>query len=138
MKFKSYFTKVTEGAELPPTDAIKIQNLSSLITAPFALDREFFGYADCKKHLLIFLLDVIMVAISNQFINIMARSKRIALSVDPEYHELLTKLADYQKKTVTGVITDFLEASRPAAEAMLVAFQELEKGVDQTEILKTF
>ena len=35
MKFKSYFTKVTEGAELPPTDAIKIQNLSSLITAPF-------------------------------------------------------------------------------------------------------
>ena len=44
-----------------------------------------------------------MVAISNQFINIMARSKRIALSVDPEYHELLTNLADYQKKTVTGV-----------------------------------
>ena len=77
-----------------------------------------------------------MVAISNQFINIMARSKRIALSVDPEYHELLTNLADYQKKTVTGVITDFLEASRPAAEAMLVAFQELEKGVDQNEILK--
>ena len=33
-------------------------------------------------------------------------------------------------------MTDFLEASRPAAEAMLVAFQELEKGVDQNEILK--
>ena len=65
----------------------------------------------------------------------MAR-KRIALSVDPEYHELLTKLADYQKKTVTSIVTDFLEASRPAAEAMLVAFQELEKGVDQAEILK--
>jgi uncharacterized protein (DUF1778 family) len=65
----------------------------------------------------------------------MAR-KRIALSLDPEYHELLTKLAEYQNKTVTGVVTDFLEASRPTAEAMLVAFKELEKGVDQNEILK--
>ena len=65
----------------------------------------------------------------------MAR-KRIALSIDPEYHELLSKLAEYQKKTVTGVVTDFLDASRPAAEAMLIAFQELEKGVDQNEILK--
>lgn len=62
--------------------------------------------------------------------------KRIALSIDPEYHELLTKLAEYQKKTVTSVVTDFLDASRPAAEAMLTAFQELEKGVDQGEILK--
>ena len=77
-----------------------------------------------------------MVAISNHFRNIMARAKRIALSVDPEYHELLIKLADYQKKTVTGVVTDFLEASRPAAEAMLIAFEELEKGVDHNEILK--
>ena len=66
----------------------------------------------------------------------MARAKRIALSVDPEYHELLSKLAEYQKKTVTAVVTDFLEASIPAAEAMLTAFQELEKGVDQGEILK--
>ena len=66
----------------------------------------------------------------------MARAKRIALSVDPEYHELLTRLAEHQNKTVTAVVTDFLEASRPAAEAMLIAFQELEKGVDQNEILK--
>ena len=35
----------------------------------------------------------------------MARKR--ALSVDPEYHELLTKLADYQKKTVTSIVTDF-------------------------------
>lgn len=62
--------------------------------------------------------------------------KRIALSIDPEYHELLIKLAEYQKKTVTGVVTDFLEASKPAAEAMLIAFQELEKGVDQQQILQ--
>lgn len=62
--------------------------------------------------------------------------KRIALSVDPDYHELLTKLAEYQKKTVTTIVSDFLDASRPAAEAMLVAFQELENGVDQNDILK--
>ena len=36
------------GAELPPTDAIKIQNLSSLITAPFRFRSGVFGYADCK------------------------------------------------------------------------------------------
>ena len=45
-------------------------------------------------------------------------------------------LLNIRKKTVTGVVTDFLDASRPAAEAMLIAFQELEKGVDQNEILK--
>ena len=81
-----------------------------------------------------FLLFVYIVSIGNWNFN-MAR-KRIALSIDPEYHELLSKLAEYQKKTVTGVVTDFLDASRPAAEAMLIAFQELEKGVDQNEILK--
>ena len=37
----------------------------------------------------------------------MARAKRIALSVDPEYHALLTEIAKYQNKTVTGVVTDF-------------------------------
>lgn len=66
----------------------------------------------------------------------MARSKRIAISVDPEFHNLLTLLAHYQKKTVTNVVADFLEASKPAAQAMLIAFQELEKGGDQNEILK--
>ena len=35
-------------------------------------------------------------------------------------------------------MTDFLEASRPAAEAMLIAFEELEKGVDHNEILKIY
>ena len=54
----------------------------------------------------------------------MAR-KRIALSVDPEYHELLTKLAEHQNKTVTTVVTDFLEASKPMAIAMNQAFEDL-------------
>ena len=37
---------------------------------------------------------------------------------------------------MTNVVADFLETSKPAAEAMLIAFQELEKGGDQNEILK--
>lgn len=66
----------------------------------------------------------------------MARSKRIAISVDPELHALLTLLAYYQKKPITQVVTDFLEASKPVAESMLVAFQDIEKGLDHNEILK--
>ena len=76
-----------------------------------------------------------MVAISNHFRNIMARAKRIALSVDPEYHELLTQIAKYQNKTVTSVVTDFLEASRPTAQAMLKAFEDLYAGKSQDEVV---
>ena len=54
--------------------------------------------------------------------------KRIALSIEPEYHQLLTKLAEYQNKTVTTVVTDFLDASRPGAEAMLIAFRNWRKA----------
>ena len=44
-----------------------------------------------------FLLFVYIVSIGNWNFN-MAR-KRIALSIDPEYHELLSKLAEYQKNS---------------------------------------
>jgi len=64
--------------------------------------------------------------------------KRIALSIDPEYHELLARLAEYQKKTVTAVVTDFLDASRPAAEPMLKAFQDIEAGGEKEKILNEF
>jgi hypothetical protein len=68
----------------------------------------------------------------------MAR-KRIALSVDPEYHELLTKLAEHQNKTVTTVVTDFLEASKPMAIAMNQSFDDLNMGKDLAVVqLKLF
>ena len=38
-------------------------------------------------------------------------------------------------KTVTGVVTDFLEASRPTAEAMLKAFEDLYAGKSQDEVV---
>ena len=37
----------------------------------------------------------------------MAR-KRIALSVRPEYHEKLIKLAEYQNRTITTVVNELL------------------------------
>ncbi|MCO8103993.1 hypothetical protein NI401_14035 [Acinetobacter indicus] len=58
----------------------------------------------------------------------MAR-KRIALSVDPELHEILNGIAHYQKKTTTTVIADILNQNRMILEAMLKAYQDYEKGI---------
>lgn len=58
----------------------------------------------------------------------MAR-KRIALSVDPELHEILSGIAHYQKKTTTTVIADILNQNRMILEAMLKAYQDYEKGI---------
>lgn len=66
----------------------------------------------------------------------MVQRKRIALTIDPEYHQLLKELAVYQNKTVTSVVTDFLEVSRPMAEAMKKAFDDLKAGKNQNEILQ--
>ena len=66
----------------------------------------------------------------------MAQHKRIALTIDPEYYILLKELAVYQNKTVTTVVTDFLEASRPMAEAMKIAFNDLQAGKNESEILQ--
>ena len=55
--------------------------------------------------------------------------KRIALSVDPELHELLNGIAHYQKKTTTAVITDILKQHKDILEAMLKAYQDYEKGL---------
>ena len=59
----------------------------------------------------------------------MERRKRIALSVDPELHELLNGIAHYQKKTTTAVITDILKQHKDILEAMLKAYQDYEKGL---------
>lgn len=65
----------------------------------------------------------------------MARSKRIALTLDPEFHDLLKVIADYQGKKVTTVVKDFMNASKPMAEAMKKAFDDLHAGKDHTEAL---
>ena len=64
----------------------------------------------------------------------MAR-KRIALSVRPEYHEKLIKLAEYQNRTITTVVTELLNECEVAVDLMLNAYEQIEKGVDQQKVL---
>ena len=64
----------------------------------------------------------------------MAR-KRIALSVRPEYHEKLIKLAEYQNRTITTVVNELLNECEVAVDLMLNAYEQVEKGVDQQKVL---
>ena len=64
----------------------------------------------------------------------MAR-KRIALSVRPEYHEKLIKLAQYQNRTITTVVNELLNECEVAVDLMLNAYEQIEKGVDQQKVL---
>ena len=64
----------------------------------------------------------------------MAR-KRIALSVRPDYHEKLLKLAEYQDTTITGVVGELLNECESAVDVILKAYAEIEKGVDKNKVL---
>ena len=66
----------------------------------------------------------------------MEKRKRIALSIEPEYHALLTDIAKAQNKTVTAVVTDFLEGAKPIALAMKKAFDDLKLGKSQEQVVQ--
>lgn len=61
--------------------------------------------------------------------------KRIALSVRPEYHEKLIKLAHYQNRTITTVVNELLNECESAVDLMLNAYEQIENGVDQQKVL---
>jgi len=61
--------------------------------------------------------------------------KRIALSVRPEYHEKLLKLAEYQKTTITSVVGDLLNDCESVVDIALNAYADIEKGVDKNKVL---
>ena len=61
--------------------------------------------------------------------------KRIALSVRPEYHEKLIKLAHYQNRTITTVVNELLNECESAVDLMLNAYKQIENGVDQQKVL---
>ena len=63
----------------------------------------------------------------------MAR-KRIALSVRPEYHEPLIKLAEYQNTTTTTVVGELLNECESAVDLMINAYEQIEKGVDKNKV----
>ena len=64
----------------------------------------------------------------------MAR-KRIALSIRPEYHEKIVKLAEYQNRSITTVVNDLLNECESVVDVMLNAYSEIEKGVDKDKVL---
>ena len=65
----------------------------------------------------------------------MAVQKRLALTISPDYLDLLKKVADYQKIPVSTMVMGLLDAQRPVVEAMLKAFQDIEAGKDKQKIL---
>lgn len=65
----------------------------------------------------------------------MAVQKRLALTIQPDYLDLLKKVADYQNIPVSTMVMGLLDAQRPVVEAMLKAFQDIEAGKDKQKIL---
>ena len=61
--------------------------------------------------------------------------KRIGLSIRPEYHEKLIKLAEYQNRTITTVVNELLNECESAVDLMLNAYDQIEKGVDKNKVL---
>ena len=68
----------------------------------------------------------------------MAVQKRLALTISPDYLDLLKKVADYQKIPVSTMVMGLLEVQRPVVEAMLKAFQDIEAGGEKEKILNAF
>lgn len=68
--------------------------------------------------------------------NKMARSKRIAFSVEPALHEKLTRLAEYQNKPVTVIVSDYMREFEPAIDLTLKALDELHNGGVKEQVLK--
>ena len=57
------------------------------------------------------------------------------MSIRPEYHEKLIRLAHYQNRTITTVVNELLNECEVAVDLMLNAYEEIEKGVDQQKVL---
>ena len=68
----------------------------------------------------------------------MAVQKRLALTISPDYLDLLKKVADYQKIPVSTMVMGLLEAQRPVVEAMLKAFQDIEAGKEKEKVMQIF
>ena len=74
------------------------------------------------------------VTISNVVLR-MAVQKRLALTITPEYLDLLHKVSAYQNIPTSTFVMGLLEGQRPVVEALLKAFQDMEAGKDKQKIL---
>ena len=68
----------------------------------------------------------------------MAVQKRLALTISPEYLDLLHKVSSYQNIPTTTFVMGLLEGQRPVVEAMLKAFQDLESGKEKEKVMQIF
>lgn len=68
----------------------------------------------------------------------MAVQKRLALTISPDYLDLLKKVSEYQKIPVSTLVMGLLDAQRPVVEAMLKAFEDIEAGGEKEKILNSF
>lgn len=68
----------------------------------------------------------------------MAVQKRLALTISPDYLDLLKKVAEYQHIPVATMVMGLLDGQRSIVEAMLKAFQDIEAGGDKQKIMNTF
>ena len=84
-----------------------------------------------------FLISCIIVTISNEVLR-MAVQKRLALTISPEYLDLLHKVSSYQNIPTTTFVMGLLEGQRPVVEAMLKAFQDLESGKEKEKVMQIF
>ena len=90
-----------------------------------------------RKYLIIFSLDVLCDYQQHKVFR-MAVQKRLALTIQPDYLDLLKKVADYQNIPVSTMVMGLLDAQRPVVEAMLKAFQDIEAGKDKQKSYLNF
>ena len=68
----------------------------------------------------------------------MAVQKRLALTITPEYLDLLHKVSAYQNIPTSTFVMGLLEGQRPVVEALLKAFQDMEAGKDKQKFYLNF
>jgi|LakMenE01Jun11ns_1017448.scaffolds.fasta_scaffold9607975_1 hypothetical protein len=64
----------------------------------------------------------------------MKNIKRIALTVPPELHESLTKIAKLTDRTVTGVITEILKNAGPYLKQTAAVFEQAKNQQEEVAL----
>ena len=62
-------------------------------------------------------------------------SKKIHLTIDPDYYDTLKELADYQGIPLATMVKGMVDKQKPIVHALLKAFMEIEQGKDEQQIL---
>lgn len=66
------------------------------------------------------------------------RSKRIALSLKPEIHSVISDLAELQNKPMSAVVVELLEEMHPMLLEIRNALHELKTSTDPHSVVRKF